>query len=517
MKLPGFPRVYYTAFLLRDIEWFNTWSSNGSVCRRRSDRTRNVYCDLRVGSYKFDQTGTDSFSEEEDLDSFSHVTLPIDDRNFDGMRLTLWRLTDAKFRESLVDYKNKEAAKVVKGALSDFDSFSKLKPIRSIQHKSPERINEDRWVRFCKEISSWMYGLPHISSCWAEFDSSQITKVFVSTEDRIIVQHQQIFSFSAAMKKVTKSGTQIEQELVINAASQDELPSLAEAKERLLKKHEQLINLSRAKRIHSYSGPVLLFPEPAGLLFHEAIGHRLEGSSLLSSADGQTFKGHVGRRVLNIDINVTDNPRLKSFGGVKCIGAYDFDDEGTESDEAVLIQDGVLKGFLNTRAKLSDGPHKLNGHARNKKAQRPISRMAVTIIEGKNPRTMDQMKQLLLDEIRRQKKPFGLIVYETVGGETETGKHDFQAFSGDVSYATLIYPDGHEVPVSGVDLVGTPLQALDNIIAIGKEPLLVNDYCGAESGFIPISTISPAILLSNLELQAKDEGSAPYILPPPRL
>jgi predicted Zn-dependent protease len=362
-----------------------------------------------------------------------------------------------------------------------------------------------------------MYGLPHISSCWAEFDSSQITKVFVSTEDRIIVQHQQIFSFSAAMKKVTKSGTQIEQELVINAASQDELPSLAEAKERLLKKHEQLINLSRAKRIHSYSGPVLLFPEPAGLLFHEAIGHRLEGSSLLSSADGQTFKGHVGRRVLNIDINVTDNPRLKSFGGVKCIGAYDFDDEGTESDEAVLIQDGVLKGFLNTRAKLSDGPHKLNGHARNKKAQRPISRMAVTIIEGKNPRTMDQMKQLLLDEIRRQKKPFGLIVYETVGGETETGKHDFQAFSGDVSYATLIYPDGHEVPVSGVDLVGTPLQALDNIIAIGKEPLLVNDYCGAESGFIPISTISPAILLSNLELQAKDEGSAPYILPPPRL
>ena len=45
MKVPGFPRAYYCAFVLRDTEWFNTWSGSGSVYRTKSDRNRNVYCD----------------------------------------------------------------------------------------------------------------------------------------------------------------------------------------------------------------------------------------------------------------------------------------------------------------------------------------------------------------------------------------------------------------------------------------------------------------------------------------
>ena len=55
MKLRGFPKPYYCSFLLRDTNWFNTWASNGSLYKRKSDKNRNVYCDLRVGSYRYDQ------------------------------------------------------------------------------------------------------------------------------------------------------------------------------------------------------------------------------------------------------------------------------------------------------------------------------------------------------------------------------------------------------------------------------------------------------------------------------
>lgn len=519
MKVSGFPGPYYVGFLLRDINWFNTWSSAGSMYRKRSDHTRNVYCDLRVGSYRYDQTTNGGLQDnDEELESMNHITAPIDDRAHDALRLALWKLSETKFREALSDYSTKESNRIsTPDPNRHLPSFLKLKRLRSIKYKKPESVDEEKWTYFCKAASRWISGLPHVTGSWVEFDGSQETKVFVNSENRVIVQHQQIFSLSATLRKLTADGHTIEQDVVLNCGTQAELPDMRAFKHAVMKKYNQLLRLVRAKTIHAFSGPVLLAAAPAGLLFHEAIGHRLEGGRLLSVGEGQTFKGQEGKRILNVDLTVRDNPRLKSFQGIRCIGAYEYDDEGTPAQNAELIQDGVLKDFLSTRAALRKKGFVPNGHARSKKFQRPISRMGVTIVEGKNGLSFEKLKELLIKQIKKQKKPFGMIVYETSGGETETTSYDFQAFSGEISFATLIYPNGKEVCVRGVNFVGTPLQALNNILAVGSELEIDNGFCGAESGFIPVTTISPAILLSNLELQAKDETLvAQYILPRPR-
>jgi len=520
MKVAGFPQPYFCSFLLRDIEWFNTWSSSGSMYRKRSDHTRNVYCDLRVGSYRYDQTSDGGLLDnDEERESVPHVTVPIDDRNYDGLRLALWRLCEAKFREAIADYSSKEATRVsTLDPASNLPSFVKVKRARSIRYAKPELVDEERWVRFCREVSRWISQLPFVSSSWVEFDASQETHLLVNTEGSVVVQHLQIFSLTATMRNLARDGSTIEQDLVLNCAAQDELPDLRSFKRRLKAKHGQLLKLIRAKTIHSFSGPVLLYPGPAGLLFHEAIGHRLEGSRLLSSGEGQTFKGQIGKRILNVDLTIRDNPRLKRSRGIRCVGAYEYDDEGVPARDTVLVENGVLKDFLNTRAALDRRRHVPNGHARGRKFQRPISRMGVTIVEGRKTHELKHLKKLLVEEIRRQGKPFGMIVYETSGGETDTTTYDFQAFSGEISYATLVYPNGKEVTVRGVNFVGTPLQALNNIIAVGREHEVDNGYCGAESGFLPVTTISPAVLLSNLELQAKDEELVTqYLLPRPKL
>ncbi|MCI5066361.1 TldD/PmbA family protein [bacterium] len=520
MRVPGFPSPYFCSFLLRDVKWFNTWASSGSTYRRRSDHTRNVYGDLRVGSYRYDQVIDGGLDDNDDeRESYSHVTVPIDDTDYSGLRFALWRLSEAKFREACTDYSDRRAAGLSTiDSNKKFASFTKVAPVRSLRYGRPEKIDEDKWVRFCKEISKYISKLKQISGNYVEFDASQSTSIFVSTEGSIVVQHQQIFSLILHMRKLTKEGAQVEQELVINCGSLKDLPDTRQLKRQIEAKHEQLLRLIKAKKLHSFSGPILLHPQPAGLLFHEAIGHRLEGSRLLSTGEGQTFKGHIGKRVISSDISIRDNPKLKQWGGKRCIGAYEYDDEGVEAEDAVLIQDGVLTGFLTTRAALSKRGHHSNGHARNRKHQRPISRMGVTIIESESKLSLADLKEQLIDEIRRQKKPFGMIVYESSGGETETSSYDFQAFAGQIAYATIVYPDGKEEPVKGVDFVGTPLQALGNIVAVGGEQELDNSYCGAESGFVPVTTISPAILLRNLELQAKDEELyTPNILSKPRI
>lgn len=521
MKVRGFPKPYYCSFLLRDIQWFNTWASSGSMYRRRSDHTRNVYSDIRVNRYGYDQVTDGGLHDNDDeLESYNHIKVPIDDKVHAGLRIALWRLSEAKFREALTDYNNK-----VSNSLSTLDANKKLKSFiqlpafKSIKYKRAELIDEAKWVNFCKKASKWLSELKYVSSNYVEFDATQETKIFVSSENRVIVQHKEIFSLIATIRNLTKEGYFIEQEIVLNCTTQKELYDMRSFKKEALKKYNTLLELIDAKKIHSFSGPVLLSPKASGLLFHEAIGHRLEGSRLLSSGEGKTFKGSIGKNILNVDLDIYDDPNIKSFKGKNCVGSYDYDDEGVKSKKAELVKGGKLVGFLNTRSELPlKGMQVLNGHARNRGFQRPISRMGVTVVESKNGFLFKELKEQLLAEIKRQKKPYGLIVYQTLGGETETASYDFQAFSGEISYAVLLYQNGKEELVRGVDFVGTPLQALNNIIAVGSELELDNHFCGAESGFIPVSTISPAVLLSNLELQAKDEAQVtPYILPRPRL
>jgi hypothetical protein len=67
-----------------------------------------------------------------------------------------------------------------------------------------------------------------------------------------------------------------------------------------------------------------------------------------------------------------------------------------------------------------------------------------------------------------------------------------------------------------VDIVGTPLAALTKIVATGDTPEVFNGYCGAESGSVPVAAASPAILISEMEVQKKETSTdRPPILPPP--
>jgi hypothetical protein len=80
-----------------------------------------------------------------------------------------------------------------------------------------------------------------------------------------------------------------------------------------------------------------------------------------------------------------------------------------------------------------------------------------------------------------------------------------------------VFADGRpDELVRGVDIVGTPLAALTKIVATGDTPEVFNGYCGAESGSVPVSAASPAILTSELEVQKKEtDTDRPPILPPP--
>ncbi len=158
-----------------------------------------------------------------------------------------------------------------------------------------------------------------------------------------------------------------------------------------------------------------------------------------------------------------------------------------------------------------------NGHGRAASNLDPIARMGVTIVRSHKQVPYAELKRMLLAEVRKQGKPFGLILRDITGGSTNTASFGAQAFKGT---PRMVYKvdakTGEETLVRGVEMVGTPLTSINKIVATSDTSGVFNGYCGAESGFVPVSTVAPAVLLSEIELQRVQRvRQKPTILPPP--
>ena len=128
-----------------------------------------------------------------------------------------------------------------------------------------------------------------------------------------------------------------------------------------------------------------------------------------------------------------------------------------------------------------------------------------------------RMRSQLIEEAKKQGKTFGLLFQDISGGFTLTTRSSPQAFEVTPIMVYRIYVDGRpDELVRGVDLIGTPLTSFSKIVAAGDTPEVFNGFCGAESGYVPVAAISPAILTTQIEVQKRAKASdRPPILPPP--
>jgi len=146
-----------------------------------------------------------------------------------------------------------------------------------------------------------------------------------------------------------------------------------------------------------------------------------------------------------------------------------------------------------------------------------VARQGNLIVSSTRAVTDAQLRQKLIELIKAQGKPFGLLIDDIAGGFTFTGRGQPQAFQVLPLVVYKVFPDGRpDQLVRGVDIVGTPLVSLTKIVATGDKPDIFNGYCGAESGSVPVSAVAPAILISEMEVQKKQTATdKPPILPPP--
>ena len=254
------------------------------------------------------------------------------------------------------------------------------------------------------------------------------------------------------------------------------------------------------------------------MFFHEVLGHRLEGHRQRDEEEGQTFTKKIGQEVLPKFLSVADDPTIREMDGKELSGTYEYDNEGVPAQRVEVIQNGVLKNFLMSRMPIKNFD-KSNGHGRNQPGLMPTGRQGNLIVSSSQSFPEAQMREKLIEEVKKEGKPYGLYFDDIQGGFTLTRRSLPQAFQVLPVIVYKVYADGRpDELVRGVDIVGTPLAALTRIVATGDKQHVFNGVCGAESGSVPVSAIAPAMLFSEMEVQKRaHERERPPILPAPGL
>ncbi|HZS37987.1 MAG TPA: TldD/PmbA family protein, partial [Polyangia bacterium] len=497
LRLKGYEAPYFIAYSVRDYEQHEISGRFGAVVTRSRGRSRQAYVEVRVGDYQLDNTSSDRESAFDvgDPDGYEPPTeAPLDDDG-QALRGTLWLLTDEKYKQALSAYAKKRgrrATTVVED--ENLPSFSREPPARHADPPVSLAFDENALSERVRKASALFKTYPDLFDATVKITADRVTRYFVNSEGSQVIGERTIYSAHLAAATRAKDGMLLEHEKDFYGRDGGEMPDDAALAKSIALLATELRALRDAPVIDPYTGPALLMEEAAGVFFHETVGHRLEGERQNDEKEGRTFKGQVGKRVLPEFLSVVDDPTVRAAGGVSLNGYYTFDDEGVPARTVTLIEGGVLRDYIKSRTPIVGSLHS-NGHGRAEGTADPMGRMANLFVRSKRKVSVAKLKEMLLEEVRRQGKPFGLIITDITGGSTNTTNYGYQAFKGQ---PRLVYrvdaKTGAETLVRGVEMVGTPLTTVSKIVATSDTEGVFNGFCGAESGFVPVSTVAPAVL-----------------------
>jgi predicted Zn-dependent protease len=513
------PAPYFISYEIADSKTATVSSSFGALLQSTAEHHRVAHVDVRVGDYKLDNThqvrGARGLGVFAGLANISIVPVPVDDDPL-SLRSALWRETDKRYKAATTQFAAVTTNNEVTVEQEDkSDDFSHEKPEQTIEAVPIMQIDRKLWEEKTRRYTAPFHHYADIFYATATFQADQETRWFVSSDGSAIQTSTTYYRLLIEATAKAEDGMELPRYESFAALTQQGLPDDATVLKAVYKMIADLKALHNAPIADPYTGPAILSGRATAVFFHEVFGHRIEGHRQKSEGEGQTFKKMVGQPVLPSFLSVDFDPTLKRYDGVDLVGSYTFDDEGVRARPVVAVKDGILKSFLMSRSPIEDFPNS-NGHGRAQAGLPPVARQSNLVIVNSKPVSREQLKQLLVAQIKEQNKPFGLFFDDIQGGFTLTGRTTPNAFNVLPIMVYRIYPDGREELVRGVDLVGTPLTVFSKILAADDEKAVFNGVCGAESGAVPVSASGPGILISQIEVQKKAKSQQrPPLLPAP--
>lgn len=501
--------AYYLAYQLVEQRIVSLESEGGALITDSDDTIRNLDVEVRVGRPELDNTralADDSNGLNAPLTRRGIVPFGDDKQ---ALSSTLWLETDRRYREavSALGYVRQDQSTLKTRATAPDFSHEKAE----VHVDAPTRLefNKQQWIERLKRCSAKaLKGQATRGTCNVVFQ--QATAYFVNSEGSQLQTSWTSAQLSVSVGVKADDGMNLSRLEQRFGRAPSDLPPDVEIDKMLATVTGDLDALHDAPLAEPYVGPAILEGRAAGVFFHEVFGHRIEGHRQKDLTSGQTFASYIGKDIAPSWLTVYDDPQIVTLNGAQLNGFYRYDDEAVRARRVSLIDKGKLVGFLMGRNPIQ-GIAQSNGHGRRSPGLPPVARQGNLVVEVSKSVLRGELEKLLIQEIQRQGRPYGMIFTDISGGFTNTSAFAPQAFKVNPVMAYRLYPDGRRELVRGIDISGTPLVALQSIRAASREIETFNGVCGAESGWIPVSASAPSLLLEKIEVE---KGFVPPDRPP---
>jgi predicted Zn-dependent protease len=503
---------YFLSYSVADATSVTIRAQYGALADSASNHMRVADVQVRIGDPKLDNTHGNHRAS-----AVNSLQLPLGDDRV-ALARTLWLATNAGYGTALENFLRVKTEAQVRAKEEDTSpDFSKESPEVSVSRPAPAVVvDRAAWEQRVKALSHVFRDYPDVYQNLAMLTVQNETDYYASSEGSRVIDSHMLARVVVFAVTRADDGMDLFRAQTFEAENVDGLPSQSEMEAGVRELGKSLEALRKAPVTEPFDGPAILSGRASAVFFHEVLGHRLEGQRQRGDEEGQTFTKELNKEVLPPFLSVADDPTMTTFGKTWLSGTYTYDDEGEKARRVELIQNGVLKTFLMSRLPIASFAAS-NGHGRAQTGRMPTGRQGNLIVTSTKTEPEADLRKQLIDEAKKQGKPYGLYFEDISSGFAVTTRSAPQAFQVIPLVVYRVYADGRpDELVRGVSIVGTPLAAMKRILATSDKPEVFNGECGAESGTVPVSAVAPAMLVSEIETQRQQQGTQrPPILPIP--
>ena len=369
------PAPYFISYTAYDQNEVQIVASYGAMIATAGGHHRTADVVMHVGTAALDNTHTEGRAS-----GITSGALPLDNDSAAISRV-LWELTDREYKKASPAFLKIKTNTAVRSEEEDKSpDFSTEKPQDHVDKNVPKfDLDEKAWTDRVRRLSAEFRKYPEIYSSVVVFSVSKSESTYVSTEGSGLVTPASSVRLVIQAETRADDGMDLLRVETFQALAPDQLPSESEIAARIPKMADDLAALRKAPVAEPFDGPALLSGRAAAVFFHEVLGHRLEGHRQRGENEGQTFTKKVNQLVLPEFLSVSDDPTKRELNGTALAGFYQYDNEGQPAERADVIQNGILKNFLMSRAPFKDFGQS-NGHGRGQPGLMPTGRQGNLIV-----------------------------------------------------------------------------------------------------------------------------------------
>jgi TldD protein len=501
LKLGSEAPPYFLRYVVADAD--RTWVSArlGALVEEDRQPTRTLHIEVRVGSADEDNTNFAGSSPG------GSAAVSRDD-DYSVIRRDLWQLTDLEYKQALEALARKRASRAVQAAEKEkVPDFSKAPVVSTVTNKAAPFTDADRakLKAITLELSRVFREFPRIDNGRVSSGSEATRRRLLTSEKTWTDERRSRVRIDVAADTIAEDGQHLAASLAFTASDLAGLPSLEKMSADVRALAKNLTEQRSAPQVEAGVASVIFEGQAAGQIARLLLASPFSGQPIPRSPGERTaidgsssFADKLGLVVAPKWLTVVDDPTGLGPNKRLLSGGYDTDDEGVPAEKVTLVDKGIAKALLMSRAPRKDLP-KSNGHGRGAGAIRAsASNVFVTATGGLS-------KSELLAAAARSAGPKGSVYIVRQLSEA-SGIGRGQTIQARVA---VRWRDGKEEPVRGLSLEGfAPKKLKKDLVAAGKEPYVVEDHA--------LSVVTPALLFEDVDVgRPNDKNRTPPLYPSP--